>query len=67
MPLALKKKILMSSKYKEQTAQICEFFFLQGHSTVLHKDNYTIWILVCPFLGVDYLAEKLAKNSAMQK
>lgn len=52
----------MSLKYKKQTAQICEFFSLQGHSTVLHKNYYTIWILVFPFLGVDCLAEKLAKK-----
>lgn len=52
----------MSLKYKEQTAQLHEFFFLQGHSTVLHKDNFTIWVLVFPLLGVYCLAEKLAKK-----
>lgn len=52
----------MSLKYKEQTAQLCEFFFLQGHSTVLHKYNFTIWVLFFPLLGVDCLAENLANK-----
>lgn len=51
----------MSLKYKEQTTQICEFFFLQGHSTVLHKDNSTIWGFIFLLLGGDCLAEKLTK------